>query len=67
MITSSPPYAPCSHCGLEVLTGITDQGVTLVLDPHQRCYVVLWQNNAPQPDLRPSGAYPVHRCDAGAS
>jgi hypothetical protein len=64
MSISSPAYTPCEHCGLEVLTGITDTGEAVILDPHQRCYVVLWQNNAPQPELRFSAGYPVHRCTA---
>jgi hypothetical protein len=57
-----PAYAPCPHCGLAVLTGMTDEGTTVALDPHQRCYVVLWLDNAPQPQLRVSAAYPVHLC-----
>jgi hypothetical protein len=64
-MTGSPAYAPCPNCGLEVLTGVTEQNEAVTLDPHQRCYVVLWQNNEPWPGLRASGAYPVHQCGAG--
>jgi hypothetical protein len=61
-----PAYAPCPHCGLLVLAGVTDTNEEVALNPHQRCYAILWQNNAPQPELRVSGAYPVHQCSAGA-
>ena len=57
-----PAYGPCLHCGLDVLTGMTDEGMPVALDPHQRCYVVLWLNTTPQPHLRVSAAYPVHQC-----
>jgi hypothetical protein len=61
-MTSSPAYAPCPHCGLAVLTGVIEEGNEVTLDPHQQCYVVLWLNNDPQPQLRLSAAYPVHQC-----
>jgi hypothetical protein len=55
-------YAPCSSCGVMVLTGMTDTGEAVMLDTHQRTYVALWLNHAPQPQLRASAGYPVHRC-----
>jgi len=62
---SPPAYAPCARCGGLVLVGKTDTDEEVALDPSQRCYLVLWQNRAPQPALRASGAYPIHRCAAG--
>jgi hypothetical protein len=57
-----PASAPCPRCGVEVLTGRTATGEAVTVDPHQRTYVVCWLNNAPQPQLRASAGYPVHRC-----
>jgi hypothetical protein len=55
-------YAPCSSCGVMVLAGVTEQDEAVTLDPSQRCYMALWLNHAPQPQLRVSAAYPVHQC-----
>jgi len=59
-------YAPCARCGVLVLSGTIDAGEVVALDPSQRTYVVVWPNKAQQPDLKASGAYPVHQCAAGA-
>lgn len=61
---SAAVYIPCpAGCGCLVLTGRTDDGREVVLDPHIPCYVMLWaEASQPLPRLSPSRGYPVHVC-----
>jgi len=57
-------YAPCQHCGADVLTGATASGQRYKLDMAPRTFTVLFYDGADVPTLQESRAYVVHQCGA---
>ena len=62
MPEAAPCYAPCEACGAAVLTGATETGALVALDPQVQSYVPLWLADTVRPVLHESRGYPVHRC-----
>ena len=53
---------PCPHCGVRVITGVLDNGTTIVVESDTPMYTLLWQNRARFPTLKVSRGYPAHQC-----
>ena len=54
--------APCPHCGTIVVTGQTDQGALVAVEPSHQVYTLIWHSGARWPRLTPSRGYVAHLC-----
>jgi hypothetical protein len=54
--------APCTACGVPVITGVTDRGDLVPVEPQTITYALLWTSGERHPQLKPGRGYPAHRC-----
>jgi hypothetical protein len=59
---SSVTLAPCTTCGVPVITGITDHGEIIPVEPQTTTYALLWRSGERHPRLKPGRGYPAHQC-----
>ena len=59
---SAVTLAPCKACGVPVLTGMTDRGDLVPVEPQVTTYALLWSSGERHPRLKPGRGYPAHQC-----
>ena len=59
---SAVTLAPCKACGVPVITGMTDRGTLVTVEPQTCTYALLWTSGEPYPRLTPARGYPAHQC-----
>ena len=60
--SSAVTLAPCKACGVPVLTGMTDRGDLVPVEPQTMTYALLWSSGARHPRLKSGRGYPAHQC-----
>lgn len=55
---------PCTICGVPVITGMTDHGTLIPVEPQTITYALLWASGERYPRLKPGRGYPAHQCRA---
>ena len=59
---SAVTLAPCKACGVPVLTGVTDRGDLVPVEPQVATYALLWTSGERHPRLKSGRGYPAHQC-----
>ena len=59
---SSVTLASCLTCGVPVITGMTDHGELIPVEPQTITYALLWASGERHPRLKIGRGYPAHRC-----
>ena len=54
--------APCKACGVPVITGMTDHGDLVPVEPQTTTYALLWGSGERHPRLKRGRGYPAHQC-----
>ena len=59
---SAVTLTPCMACGVMVITGVTDSGALVPVEPQTVTYALLWTSGERHPRLKPGRGYPAHQC-----
>ena len=63
---SSVTLAPCQACGLLVITGVSDHGALVRVEPQTRTYALVWHSGERHPRAHQGRGYPEHVCKKDA-